>query len=128
MDWIEDIHSRIHQVKMVSKFTKLATIRLYQRWQLLHPLFKSYHFCQFVELNPTINFIVIFYKKKCVLPSSDTFLSTILWLLKSHTLQLPILVTLCCQKLPKLVTLSTAIAFKNCQKWNLSMQEVAKTG
>jgi len=48
MDWIEDKRSRIGQVSLVSKFLKLAIIRLHKKWRLLHP-FKSCHFWQFLN-------------------------------------------------------------------------------
>ena len=71
------------------------------------------------ELNrPTINSIVIFNKMKYVFAKFGYFRAPFCSCSKV-TLKLPILVTLGCQKLPKLVALGTAIAFKNCQKQKL---------
>ena len=123
MDWIEDKRSRISQVNMVSKFPKLETI---PKMATSASTFKKLPFLALYELNPAINFIVIFYKRKCIFAKFGYFWVPVCGCSKV-TLKFPILVTLCCQKLlelvtfrlPEVVTLSTAISFKNCQKWKL---------
>jgi len=69
MDWIEDEHSRISQLNMCKHGVIVSKPGNYQtvpKMETSVPLFKKLPDLAIFELNPTISFIVICYKIKCV--------------------------------------------------------------
>ena len=76
MDWIEDKQSRIRQLNMRKHGVKVSKTGNYQtvpKMATSAPTFKKLSLLAIFKLNPTIDFIVMLYKMKCVLPSLDIF-------------------------------------------------------